>query len=124
MGESAENYLETILILSQRKGNVRAIDVATEMDFSKPSVSVALKHLREQGLLTADKDGCLTLTPEGRRAAESVYERHRVLSECFIMLGVDEKTAQQDACKTEHVVSKQTFDAIKKHFESFRNARR
>ena len=113
MGESAENYLETILILLERKGNVRAIDIANELDFSKPSVSVALKHLREQGHVFVSDDGLLSLTESGKRIAETIYERHQVLTGFFISLGVPEKIAQADACKIEHIISPRTFEAIK-----------
>ena len=115
--ESAENYLETILILSQRKGKgeVRSIDIVNELEFSKPSVSVAMKNLRENGYITVDKDGYIRLTDKGLEIAEKMYERHTLLSQWLIKLGVDEKVAVEDACRMEHVISAESFAAIKKH---------
>ena len=113
--ESAENYLETILVLQQRKGSVRSIDIAAELEFSKPSVSVAMKNLREKGYIHMDKDGYITLTDAGREIADMIYERHTLLSSWLIRLGVDEKTAQEDACRIEHVISAESFAAIKRH---------
>lgn len=115
--ESAENYLETILILSQRKGKgeVRSIDIVNELEFSKPSVSVAMKNLRENGYITVDKDGYIRLTDKGLEIAEKMYERHTLLSQWLIKLGVDEKVAVEDACHMEHVISAESFAAIKKH---------
>ena len=115
--ESAENYLETILILSQRKGKgeVRSIDIVNELEFSKPSVSVAMKNLRENGYITVDKDGYIRLTDKGLEIAEKMYERLTLLSQWLIKLGVDEKVAVEDACRMEHVISAESFAAIKKH---------
>ena len=115
--ESAENYLETILILSQRKGKgeVRSIDIVNELEFSKPSVSVAMKNLRENGYIAVDKDGYIRLTDKGLEIAEKMYERHTLLSQWLIKLGVDEKVAVEDACRMEHVISAESFAAIKKH---------
>ena len=115
--ESAENYLETILILSQRKGKgeVRSIDIVNELEFSKPSVSVAMKNLRENGYITVDKDGYIRLTDKGLEIAEKMYERHTLLSQWLIKLGVDEKDAEEDACRMEHDISAESFAAIKKH---------
>ena len=115
--ESAENYLETILILSQRKGKgeVRSIDIVNELEFSKPSVSVAMKNLRENGYITVDKDGYIRLPDKGLEIAEKMYERHTLLSQWLIKLGVDEKVAVEDACRMEHVISAESFAAIKKH---------
>lgn len=115
--ESAENYLETILILSQSKGKgeVRSIDIVNELEFSKPSVSVAMKNLRENGYITVDKDGYIRLTDKGLEIAEKMYERHTLLSQWLIKLGVDEKVAVEDACRMEHVISAESFAAIKKH---------
>ena len=115
--ESAENYLETILILSQRKGKgeVRSIDIVNELEFSKPSVSVAMKNLRENGYITVDKDGYIRLTDKGLEIAEKMYERQTLLSQWLIKLGVDEKVAVEDACRMEHVISAESFAAIKKH---------
>lgn len=115
--ESAENYLETILILGQRKSQVRSIDIATELNFSKPSVSVAMKNLRQSGHIQADEDGHITLTEEGRKIAETIYERHTLLSSWLVKLGVDEKIAAEDACRIEHVISPESFEAIKRHVQ-------
>ncbi len=111
--ESAENYLETILILSKKSGGVRAVDIASEMDFTKPSVSVAMKKLREKGLITVDDDGHILLTDRGTAIAESVYERHVLLSDWLESIGVDRAVALEDACKLEHVLSPESFAAIK-----------
>ncbi|MCM1144847.1 MAG: metal-dependent transcriptional regulator [Blautia sp.] len=119
--ESAENYLETILMLGQKKGNVRSIDIAHELEFKKPSVSVAMKNLRENGYIKVDSNGFITLTDSGRQIAETMYERHLLLSHWLIDLGVDEKIAVEDACKMEHIISKESFDAIKKHVRESAN---
>ncbi len=116
--ESAENYLETILILSQRKNFVRSIDIASELDFSKPSVSIAMKNLREQGCILMDSDGFITLTEKGRKIAESVYERHRLFTRWLTELGVDDEVAAEDACRIEHVISEETFQAVKRFVEN------
>lgn len=113
--ESAENYLETILILGQKNGNVRSIDIAHELEFKKPSVSVAMKNLRENGYIRVDDNGFITLTESGRQIAETMYERHLLFSQWLMDLGVNEKTAVEDACKMEHVLSQESFNAIKKH---------
>lgn len=113
--ESAENYLETILVLSKRKPQVRSIDIVNELEFSKPSVSIAMKNLRQHGYIQMDTDGFITLTDAGRTIAESIYERHTLLTECLIALGVDPEISAQDACRIEHVLSPETFAAIKKH---------
>lgn len=113
--ESGEMYLETIYVLSQRKGFVRSIDVGEEMGYSKPSVSRAVGILRDGGYITVAHDGGLHLTEAGLEVAQRTYERHTVLSEFFIRLGVDEGTATNDACKIEHVISSSTFAALKKY---------
>ena len=113
--ESAENYLETILMIGLKQPHVRSIDIATELDFSKPSVSVAMKNLRLSGHIEVDSDGFITLTESGRKIAETIYERHQVLSSCLIRLGVDPQTAAEDACRMEHVISPESFQAIKEH---------
>ena len=118
--ESAENYLETILMLSQRKGNVRAIDIVNELGFSKPSVSVAMKNLRQSGHIQVDKDGHITLTELGMEIASTMYERHTLWSTWLIRLGVSEEVAVEDACRMEHVISQESFDAIKKHAELYK----
>lgn len=116
--ESAEMYLETILVLAQRNQSVRSIDIAYELDYKKPSVSVAMKNLRENGYINVDPDGYITLTEKGKDIAEAMYERHTIISDWLIHLGVDETTAVQDACRMEHVISESSFDAIKKHLKS------
>lgn len=111
--ESAENYLETILILQKRGGTVRSIDIVNEMGFSKPSVSVAMKQFRENGLITMQKDGTIELTQKGLTVAERVYERHRLLTEYLVAIGVGRETAERDACRMEHVLSEETFLRLK-----------
>lgn len=113
--ESGEDYLETILILKKRNGNVRSIDIAREMDLSKPSVSRAMGILKNKEFITVDEDGAIYLTEEGSKLAKKIYERHRVLTEALMYLGVDEKTAAEDACRIEHDISEKTFTKIKKH---------
>ena len=113
--ESGEMYLETILILSQKKECVRSLDVAEYMGYSKPSVSRAVGILRRDGYLETDADGYLTLTTSGYAAASRIYERHTLLSGFLVSLGVDEETAVADACKMEHDISDRSFEAIKKH---------
>ena len=115
--ESAENYLETILILSRREEKVRSIDIVNELEFSKPSISVAMKNLRTMGYILIDKEGYITLTAKGRKIAEKMYERHIAISDWLISLGVDKKTALHDACKMEHVISEKSFLAIKSHLK-------
>ncbi|MBQ4313570.1 MAG: metal-dependent transcriptional regulator [Clostridia bacterium] len=113
--ESGEMYLETIYVLSQQSNYVRSIDVSEYMGYSKPSVSRAVGILRKGGYLEDNADGFLVLTEEGRKIAEKTYERHRLLTELFMRLGVSEKTASEDACKIEHDLSDETFAAIKRH---------
>lgn len=115
--ESAENYLETILMLSKKQPYVRSIDIANELNFSKPSVSVAMKNLRSSGHILVDDAGHITLTESGLTVAESIFERHKVLSNMLIRLGVDPEVASEDACRIEHVISKESFEAIKTHIE-------
>lgn len=115
--ESKENYLETILVLNNRLGEVRSIDIASEMSFSKPSVSVAMKNLRGEGCITVDKNGYITLTDKGREIAERVYERHTVFLEWLTSMGVPEEIACEDACRMEHDISVQSFEAIKAFLE-------
>ena len=113
--ESREDYLEAILILSRRLPMVRSIDVANYMEFSKPSVSVAVSNLKSALLLTVAPDGGLHLTEAGRALAEQIYERHSLLTEWLVSLGVDEETASADACRIEHVISQQSFEALRGH---------
>ena len=112
--ESQEDYLETILLLQKRIGQVRSIDIANEMNFSKPSVSVAMKNLREKGYITMAENGFIFFTETGRRRAESVLERHTILSDWLISIGVSRETALEDACRIEHDLSEESFEAIKK----------
>lgn len=113
--ESAENYLETILILSKAHPTVRSIDIAEELGFKKSSVSVAMKNLREKNHIAVSKEGFITLTAAGREIAEMIYERHELITKWLVQLGVDKEIAAEDACKLEHVISKESFEAIKKH---------
>ena len=111
--KSAEDYLETILMLGKKKGNVRSIDIATALSFSKPSVSVAMKNLRENGYILMDRDGFIALTEKGHEIAEKIYERHQFFTQILIEAGVDPKQAEIDACKIEHDVSDQSFQKLK-----------
>ena len=111
--KSAEDYLEKILMLSEEKGYVRSVDIASGLSVSKPSVSVAMKHLREDGYITMDKDNYIALTDSGMEIARRIYDRHKALTEILVRIGVSAETAQEDACKVEHDISAQTFDAIK-----------
>lgn len=113
--KSAEDYLETILVLGQRKGSVRSIDIANELSFSKPSVSIAMKNLRENGYIEVDSEGFITLQASGREIAECIYERHTILTELLVTLGVDYAIASEDACRIEHVISAESFAALKAH---------
>ena len=113
--ESAENYLEAILMIHNRQGNVRSIDIANELSFSKPSVSVAMKNLRTNGYIELDKDGFLTLLDKGREIAEKIYERHTLISNWLMHMGVSPETATEDACRIEHVISAETFEKLKEH---------
>lgn len=112
--ESGEMYLETILVLSKRIGNVRSLDVANEMNYSKPSVSRAMGILKSEEYIVIDDDGFITLTSSGAKIAKKIYERHVVISDLLVSIGVDRKTADLDACRIEHVISDKTFKAIKK----------
>ena len=116
--ESLEDYLETILLLQKRIGQVRSIDIANEMNFTKPSVSIAMKNLREKGYITMADNGYITLTESGKKRAESVLERHTILADLLISIGVNEETAREDACKVEHDLSEESFEAIKRVFHS------
>ena len=115
INESAENYLETILMLSQSLPVVRAVDIANELGFKKSSVSIAMKNLREKQYITVSNAGFITLTESGREIAEMIYERHKYISSWLVSLGVSEEIAIEDACKIEHVISKESFEAIKKN---------
>ena len=122
MQESGEMYLETILILREKNKNVRAIDVAEDMGFSKPSVSRGLSILKEEKCISVDEKGFITLTRKGSQIAKKIYERHVVLSDMLVALGVDKKTALEDACRVEHVISDKSFAAIKKYIAENRKA--
>lgn len=111
--ESAENYLEAILIIHNRQGNVRSIDIANELGFSKPSVSVAMKNLRTNGYIEVDKEGFITLLDKGREIADKIYERHTLLSAWLVRMGVSPEVAAEDACRIEHVISAETFERLK-----------
>ena len=120
-GESAEDYLETILILSRSIPAVRSIDIVRETGYSKPSVSVAMKNLRQKEYIVMDEDGYITMTDAGRSIAEKTYERHTVLTNLLVSLGVPEDTAAEDACKVEHVISDETFNALKEYGQKYGN---
>ena len=117
--ESAENYLETILMLSKKLPVVRSVDIANELDFKKSSVSIAMKNLREGGKITVTQAGYIYLTDSGREITEMINERHQRLTNWLISLGVDSNIAAEDACKMEHVISKESFEALKNHFGQF-----
>ena len=117
--ESREMYLETILVLLKSSSAVRSVDVAAHMGYSKPSVSRAIGLLKKDGLVNMDANGYLTLTPEGEAKAKTIYERHTLLSRLLMNLGVSEKTATEDACRIEHYISEETFDAIKQHVKKY-----
>ena len=120
MRESGEMYLETILVLSEKSSDVHAVDVSEYMGYSKPSVSRAVGILKEKGFITVDPNGVIHLTKKGRSKASAIYERHNVLTEALMMIGVDEASAAEDACKMEHYISERTFEAIKNHVNQYR----
>lgn len=113
--ESAENYLEAILMLKKKKGYVRSVDVANHLNFTKPSVSVAMKSFREEGYIIMDENGLLSLTDKGMAIAQKVYERHEIITKALIALGVDEETACEDSCKIEHDIRDTTFTKVKEY---------
>lgn len=117
LNPSGEMYLESIYVLCKQKSSVRSIDVAEYMNFSKPSVSRGVGLLKKENYITIDKDGYITLTAEGLSVAQKIYERHTLLSKVLMMIGVDEKTAAEDACRIEHVISDQSFEHLKKYME-------
>ena len=114
--EAVENYLETILILSQKQPDVHAIDICSYLGYSRPTVSIILKKMKDEGLVTVDDDNHIRLTDAGRHVAERIYDRHNVLTELFILLGVSRDTASEDACKVEHDISDETFAMLKSHY--------
>ncbi|MBQ7740269.1 MAG: metal-dependent transcriptional regulator [Eubacterium sp.] len=117
--ESAEMYLETIYVLSQKSQSVRKIDVSKHMGFTKPSVTRGIGLLEEKGLVSVDESGNILLTDTGKKEAKKIYERHTILTKALINIGVDEKTAAEDACRVEHYISDETFNAIKKHIKQY-----
>jgi len=117
MQESGEMYLETIWVLSKKKNRVRAVDISEEMNFSKPSVSRAMKILKEEGQILIEEDGSILLTDTGKKKAKNIYDRHTTLTETLLRLGVDRKTAEEDACRLEHYISEKSFKAIKKYLK-------
>ncbi|MBE6841203.1 MAG: metal-dependent transcriptional regulator [Ruminococcus sp.] len=117
--ESGENYLETILLLSKKKSEVRSIDIVNELNLSRPSVSRAMSILKNDGLITIDSGGFITLSAEGLAIAERIYERHHIITDVLIRLGVPEEIAAQDACKIEHDLSDESFECIKKHIAQY-----
>ena len=125
VSEAIENYLETIYILSQQQNEVHAIDVCSYLSYSRPTVSIVLRQMRENGLVNVDEDNHIHLTEEGKRIATHIYERHTILSQLFMLiskwlvkLGIDPETAEEEACKIEHDLSDETFEAIKKHYQA------
>ncbi len=121
INESVEDYLEAILVLKEKNGMVRSIDVVHHMNYSKPSISRAMSRLRENGYITMDKEGWLELTPSGREIAERIYERHRLLTEWLVALGVDPQVAREDACRMEHDISEESFDCLRKRIMQYRS---
>lgn len=119
INESAENYLESILMIKIKKGNVRSIDIANMLNFSKASVSVAMKNLRESGYIVMNSDDGITLTKQGQKIAEDMYDRHQIIAKALIALGVDENTAYEDSCKIEHDISEESFSKIKEHLSKY-----
>lgn len=113
--ESAEMYLETILVLTKKNPNVRSVDIASEMNFKKPSVSVAMKSLRENGYININGDGYIALTDKGMQIANTIYERHEFISKWLVCIGVDKEIASEDACRIEHVISPESFEAVKNY---------
>lgn len=116
--ESAENYLETILVLEKENGKVRSVDIANKLNFSKPSISCAMKQFRENGFIETDENGFISLTERGNEIAERTYERHSLITNYLISLGVSEATAAEDACRIEHVISEESFEKIKEHVKN------
>ena len=114
--ESAEDYLETILILRERKGNVRSIDIVNEMNYSKPSISIAMKKLKSEGMVEMDLNGYITLTPLGEEIAKRIYKRHKLLEKVLIAIGIDEETATEEACRIEHVIDDNTYNKINEFY--------
>lgn len=121
--ETIENYLETIYMIQLKKEKVRSIDISTEMGYSKPTISITVKKYREEGYITIDENGYITLTEKGLDIAKHIYERHNVIAQILITLGVDEKTAFEDSCRIEHCISEKSYQAMKTHFQDKTNQR-
>ena len=115
--ESSEDYLETILILREQNGNVRSIDIVNKMNYSKPSISIAMKKLKSEGLVEMDLNGYITLTTRGEEIAQRIYSRHRLLEKCLIAIGVDPETAEEEACRIEHVIDDDTYNKINAFYQ-------
>lgn len=122
--ESQENYLETILVLEKKNGYVRSIDIANELGFSKPSVSVAMKNFKNEGYIETDDSGRITLTQKGRKIAENVYDRHEIIAKVLMLLGVTPETAYEDSCRIEHDISEETYEKLKEHVENYEKQKR
>lgn len=120
--ESSEDYLETILMLREKNGNVRSIDIVNKMNYSKPSISIAMKKLKSEGLVEMDLNGYITLTSRGEEIAKRIYSRHRLLEKCLIAIGVDPETAEEEACRIEHVIDDDTYDKINAFYEKHTSA--
>ena len=120
--ESSEDYLETILILREKNGNVRSIDIVNKMNFSKPSISIAMKKLKSEGMVEMDLNGYITLTPKGEEVARRIYSRHKLLEKCLIAIGVEPETAEEEACRIEHVIDDDTYDKIYAFYERHANS--
>ena len=120
--ESSEDYLETILILREKNGNVRSIDIVNKMNFSKPSISIAMKKLKSEGMVEMDLNGYITLTPKGEEVARRIYSRHKLLEKCLIAIGVEPGTAEEEACRIEHVIDDDTYDKINAFYERHANS--
>lgn len=120
--ESSEDYLETILMLREKNGNVRSIDIVNKMNYSKPSISIAMKKLKSEGLVEMDLNGYITLTSRGEEIAKRIYSRHRLLEKCLIAIGVDPETAEEEACRIEHVIDDDTYDKINAFYEKHTGA--
>ena len=115
--ESSEDYLETILILREKNGNVRSIDIVNKMNYSKPSISIAMKKLKSEGMVEMDLNGYITLTARGEEIAKRIYSRHKLLEKCLVAIGVDPGTAEEEACRIEHVIDDDTYDKINAFYE-------
>ena len=115
--ESSEDYLETILMLREKHGNVRAIDIVNKLNYSKPSISIAMKKLKSEGMVEMDLNGYITLTPKGEEVAQRIYSRHKLLEKCLLAIGVEPETAEEEACRIEHVIDDDTYDKINAFYE-------